>query len=225
VVDQILGFLPVEHFVGCYGYWAVFMIVGLESAGLPLPGEITLISASIIAAATPALDIRWVIFVAAAGAILGDNVGYWIGREFGFRLLVRYGGRVGIGERQIKMGQYLFLKHGGKVVFFGRMVAVLRVLAALLAGINRLPWPHFLACNVGGGILWAIIYGGGAYLFGRQIQEVAGPAGFAALVASVVLLFLSARYIKGHQRTLEAAAEKALPGPLADARHWHHRGS
>lgn len=217
-MDQIFGLLPVEHFVGSYGYWAVFIIIGLESAGIPLPGEITLITASIIASASPALDIRWVIAVAAAGAILGDNVGYWIGREFGFRLLLRYGGRVGIGDRQIKMGQYLFQRHGGKVVFFGRMVAVLRVLAALLAGINRLAWPHFLICNIGGAIMWATLYGGGAYLFGRQIQEVAGPVGVAALIASVVIFVVSVRYIKGHQRALEDAAERAFPGPLVDGR-------
>ncbi|MDR3437974.1 DedA family protein [Telmatospirillum sp.] len=215
-MEQIFGLFPVEQFVGSYGYWAVFVIVGLESAGLPLPGEITLVTAAIIASATPAMDIRWVIAVAAAGAVLGDNIGYWVGREFGFRLLVRHGARIGIGERQIKLGQFLFLKHGGKVVFFGRMVAVLRVLAALLAGVNRLPWPHFLVCNIGGGVLWATIYGGGAYLFGRQVQEIAGPAGFAALFAGVVLMIVSIRYIRGHQRLLEDAAERALPGPLVD---------
>ncbi len=209
--------MPIQSFVCQYGYWAIFVIVGLESAGLPLPGEITLISAAIIAATTGALDIGWVIAVAAAGAIIGDNIGYWVGREFGFALLVRHGRRIGIGERQLKLGQFLFLKHGGKVVFFGRLVAVLRVLAALLAGINRLPWPHFLACNIGGGILWACLFGGGAYIFGQQVQEIAGPAGVLALIASIVGMVVSARYVRGHQRALEDAAERALPGPLVDA--------
>ncbi len=215
-MPSLISCLPIEEFVVHYGYWAIFLIVGLESAGLPLPGEITLISAAIIAATTQSLDIGMVIAVAAAGAVIGDNIGYWVGREFGFHLLLRHGGRVGIRERQLKLGQFLFLRHGGKVVFFGRMVAVLRVLAALLAGVNRMPWPHFLACNIGGGILWACLYGGGAYLFGRQVQEVAGPASLLALLAGIIVMLISARYIRGHQRAMEDAAERALPGPLQD---------
>lgn len=217
----VLGWLPsvpVEQFVAHYGYWAVFVIVSLESAGLPLPGEITLMTASIVAGTSHSLDIALVIAAASAGAVLGDNIGYWIGREFGFRLLLHHGPRVGIKERQLKLGQFLFLRHGGKVVFFGRLVAVLRVLAALLAGINRMPWGHFLVCNVAGGVLWAILYGGGGYLLGRKVQEITGPVGFLALATGVVVVILLLRYIHGHQRALEDAAERALPGPL-DVHH------
>jgi membrane protein DedA with SNARE-associated domain len=213
-VPDLYSYLPLEDFVVHFGYWAVFVIVGLESAGLPLPGEITLITAAIIAATTQSLDIGVVIAVAALGAVIGDNIGYWVGREFGFQLLLRHGWRVGIRERQLKLGQFLFLRHGGKVVFFGRMIAVLRVLAALLAGLNRMSWPHFLICNITGGIVWASLYGGGAYLFGREVQEIAGPASLLALLAGIVLFLLSARYFRGHQRMLEDAAEQALPGPL-----------
>lgn len=215
-MPSLLSCLPIAEFVVHYGYWAIFLIVALESAGLPLPGEITLITAAIIAATTQSLDIGIVIAVAAAGAMIGDNIGYWVGREFGFHLLLRHGRRVGIHERQLKLGQFLFLRHGGKVVFFGRMVAVLRVLAALLAGVNRMPWRHFLVCNIGGGILWAGLYGGGAYLFGRKVQEIAGPASLLALLAGVIAMVVSARYIRGHQRAMEDAAERAFPGPLED---------
>lgn len=221
----ILPDLPIEEYVTQYGYWAVFTIVGLESAGLPLPGEITLVSAALIAATTHHLDIGLVIAAATAGAILGDNLGYWIGREFGFRLLLKHGERVGIRERQLKLGQYLFLRHGGKVVFFGRLVAVLRVLAALLAGVNRMPWPHFLACNVGGGLLWAVLYGGGAYLLGKQITQITGPVGLLGLAAGAIGLVVSIRYIRHHQRGLEEAAEKALPGPLEHPHHHHRHGA
>jgi membrane protein DedA with SNARE-associated domain len=207
--------IPVDQYVSQYGYWAVFIIVGLESSGLPLPGEITLVTAAVIAGTTTGcLDIGLVIGSAAAGAVLGDNLGYWIGREFGFRLLVRHGRRVGIRERQLKLGQFLFLRHGGKVVFFGRLVAVLRVLAALLAGINRMPWHRFLVCNVAGGVLWAALYGGGAYLLGRQVQEITGPMGFLALAGGIAGTLVGLWYLHGHQRTLEDAAENALPGPL-----------
>jgi len=215
-LPSLLSCLPIEEFVGQYGYWAVFLIVGLESAGLPLPGEITLVSAAIVAATTSSLGIGLVIAVAVAGAVLGDNIGYWVGREFGFRLLLRHGWRIGIRERQLKLGQFLFLRHGGKVVFFGRMIALLRVLAALLAGINRMSWPHFFACNVGGGVLWAVLYGGGAYLFGRGVQKVAGPVSFLVLLIGVIAMVVSARFCRGYLRSLEEAAERALPGPLED---------
>lgn len=210
--------IPIEQFVAHFGYWAVFVIIGLESAGMPLPGEITLITAAIVAGTTHSLTIGGVLGCAIAGAVLGDNIGYWLGREFGFHLLVKHGGKIGIGIRQLKLGQFLFLQHGGKVVFFGRMFAVLRVLAAILAGVNRMPWPHFLACNVGGGLLWAIIYGGGAYLLGKQIKMFTGPVGALALMAAIVATLLGIRYIRSHQRTLEDRAEAALPGPL-EARH------
>ena len=226
-MELLPDFLPralIEGFIATYGYWAVFLVVGLESAGLPLPGEITLVSAALLAAATHQLDIGLILASASAGAVLGDNMGYWLGREFGFALLLRHGAKIGIRERQLKLGQYLFLRHGGKVVFFGRMIAVLRVLAALLAGINRMPWKHFLVCNIAGGILWASLYGGGAYLLGQQITRITGPMGLAGLVVGLAGLVITFRYIAHHQRAFEIKAEKALPGPLEFHHHlWHHK--
>jgi membrane protein DedA with SNARE-associated domain len=109
-----------------YGSLAVAGVVCLESMGLPLPGEAILIAAAIYAGKTGELSIFQVIAAASAGAIVGDNIGYWIGREIGFRLLVRYGAVVGLTEPRIKVGQYLFQRHGGKIVFFGRFVASLQ---------------------------------------------------------------------------------------------------
>jgi membrane protein DedA with SNARE-associated domain len=215
---EFLPSIPVDSYITQFGYWAIFIIIALESAGLPLPGEITLVTAAIIASTTHSLDIGIILGAATAGAVLGDNLGYWIGREFGFRLLLEHGARVGIRERQLKLGQYMFYRHGGKVVFFGRLVAVLRVLAALLAGINRMPWPHFLVCNIGGAVMWALLYGGGAYLLGRQITQITGPAGISALAVGVVVTILTIRYVRHHQRALEDRAEQAFPGPL----DWHH---
>lgn len=127
-----------------YGSLAVAGVVCLESMGLPLPGEAILIAAAVYAGKTGHLNIYEVIAAASIGAIVGDNFGYWIGREIGFRLLVRYGCYVGLSEPRIKVGQYLFQRHGGKIVFFGRFVALLRVLAAVLAGVNRMSWLRFL---------------------------------------------------------------------------------
>ena len=221
-MHHLLAHSVVEHFLSHYGYWAVFILVGLENAGIPLPGEIILVSAAILAGTTHQMDIGLVIAAAAVGGVLGANLGYWLGREFGFRLLLHHGRIFGIGERQLKLGQYLFLRHGGKVVFFGRLVAVLRVLAALLAGINRMPWPRFLLSNIAGGILWAGLYGGGAFLLGRKVHQITGPAGIAFLIAAVAVMAGALRYVRHHQRALEAAAERALPGPV-EAHHHRHR--
>src|SRR5262249_15371812 len=129
------------HLISQYGYAAVAVIVGLESMGIPLPGETVLVLSAVYAGTHSDLHIAGVVAAAALGAILGDNAGYWLGREFGYPLLLRYGRYVRLTETRIKLGQYLFLRHGGKMVFFGRFIAVLRMLAAFLAGVNRMEWP------------------------------------------------------------------------------------
>src|SRR5258706_2179629 len=144
----------VTHLLATYGYWAVLLVVGLESTGIPLPGETMLVAAAIYAGTTHQLSIQWVIAAAAAGAILGDNLGFWVGREGGYRLLRRYGHLVRLNERKLKLGLYLFRRRGGTVVFFGRFVAVLRMWAAFLAGTHRMEWKRFLLFNALGGIAW-----------------------------------------------------------------------
>src|SRR6266487_1985596 len=108
------------------------------------------------------------------------------------------------------------MKHGGKVVFFGRFVAVLRAWAAFLAGTNRMRWPAFLVFNALGGILWAFIYGTGAYFLGHNIHRFTGPFGIATLVLGVLAIIASLIFISRNERRLEDEAEKALPGPLDD---------
>src|ERR1700686_3435650 len=157
------------HFLTAYGYLAVLIFVAIESTGIPFPGETMLLVAAIYAGTTHRLAIELVIVAAACGAILGDNLGYWVGREGGYRLLRRYGRYVHLDERKVKLGQYLFRKHGGKVVFIGRFIAVLRAWAAFLAGTNRMPWVSFLIYNALGGIIWATLYGLGGYFFGDNV--------------------------------------------------------
>ena len=205
--------------IATYGSWAVGIIIGLESMGLPLPGETTLVLSALYA--HKHLNIWGVIGSAAAGAFLGDNVGYWIGREFGYPLLLRYRRYIGLSEEKIKLGQYLFLRHGGKVVFFGRFIAVLRVLAALLAGINRMPWASFLIANAAGGILWAAAFGWGAYTFGRSLLHVHGRLAIALLAVAVAIIVVLLRYVRAHEAELEHKAEQALPGPLQPV-DWKH---
>ena len=141
-----------DNLVATYGYLAVALGVGLESMGLPIPGETILVVAAVYAATHAGLNIWLVAVAASVGAIVGDNFGYWLGSRFGYPLLLRFGPQVGLSEGRIKVGQYLFLRHGGKVVFFGRFVALLRMLAAFLAGVNRMEWPKFLLANALGGV-------------------------------------------------------------------------
>ncbi len=206
-----------EGFLHHYGYAAVFIVISVESSGIPLPGEATLISAAIYAAATHALSLPLIILWASAGAIVGDNVGFWIGRTFGLRLLLRYGRHVGLDEPRLKLGQYLFAKHGGKIIFFGRFIAVLRALAAVLAGVNRYPWGRFFAFNAAGGIVWATLYGSAAYLLGHSIHRIAGPFGITLLVVALVTGILGWRSLKRHQAQLQTEADAAIPGPLRPA--------
>jgi membrane protein DedA with SNARE-associated domain len=200
-------------YISTYGYLAIFVIVGMESAGIPMPGETALVTAAILAG-EGTLRLYGVIGAAAAGAIIGDNCGYWVGREFGFPLAYRYGRYVNLDEKRLKLGQYLFLKHGGKIVFFGRFVALLRAFAAFLAGVNRFNWEKFFFFNAAGGIVWASIFGAGGYLLGRAFENYARPVGAAALVAAVIGAYLGARFVRYHEQALEEAAEKAFPGPL-----------
>jgi membrane protein DedA with SNARE-associated domain len=199
--------------IATYGYLAIFAIIAMESAGIPMPGETVLVTGAILAG-DGTLRIYGIIGAAAAGAIVGDNCGYWVGREFGFPLVYRYGRYVRLDERRLKLGQYLFLKHGGKIVFFGRFVAVLRAFAAFLAGVNRFNWEEFFLYNAAGGIVWASIFGAGGFWLGRAFEHYARPVGLAALIAAVIGSVFAARFIRYHEQALEEEAERAFPGPL-----------
>src|SRR5215467_10606199 len=170
------AWVNVSNLIASYGYWAVFLLVAVESLGIPLPGETALITAGIYAGHTHRLS-PWLIFlVAAAGAIIGDNIGYWIGAKGGYRLARRYGSRVRLDERKLKIARYLFDTHGGKVVFFGRFVSILRTYAAFLAGTSKMAWRRFVVANASGGIIWAGIYTLAAYLR-RLLQAAADRPG------------------------------------------------
>jgi membrane protein DedA with SNARE-associated domain len=197
-----------------YGYLTVFFIVALESAGIPLPGETTLLTAAIYAGTSHGLNIFAVILAAAAGAILGDNLGFWAGRKFGINLLIRHGHLIHLDERRLKLGQYLFQKHGGKIVFFGRFVAVLRAFAAILAGANRFDPKRFFLFNAAGGVVWATVFGWLGYFFGTEAHRIAAPFGLALLAVALVVFGFAWRFYKHHEDRLMREAEAALPGPL-----------
>jgi membrane protein DedA with SNARE-associated domain len=127
---------------------------------------------------------------------------------------MRHRAKLGLTTRRLKLGQYLFLRHGGKVVFFGRFVAVLRALAALLAGINCMDWRRFLLFNALGAIVWAGTYGIGAYAFGEKLASALSSAGIALAIAAGAAVAGGLVLARRYERRLEDTAERALPGPL-----------
>jgi len=203
-----------QNLVSTHGYWVIALIVGLESMGIPLPGETILVLAAIYAAADPTMNIWLVIAAAAVGSIMGDNLGYWIGKRYAYVLLVRYGRHIGMSAARIKVGQYLFQKHGGKVVFLGRFVALLRILAAFLAGVNRMRWREFLVANAAGAILWAATFGFGGYFFGKLLFQLHGAVAAVVFTIALAAFFGAGYLIHRYERRLIEAAEQALPGPL-----------
>jgi membrane protein DedA with SNARE-associated domain len=204
----------IAHLIHSYGLLVVAAVVGLEGVGFPLPGETALIVASVIAGSKHELNIVAVILTAAAASFVGRTLGYYIGREFGYWALLRFGGYVGITESRIKMGQYLFLRYGGAIIIVAQFIPIMRTLAGILAGANRMPRPYFLATNIIGASIWAAFFGVAAYYLGRQVEKLAGSLVLLCGVGAVIAIVIAVSFVKGHEAQLAAAAERALPGPL-----------
>lgn len=200
-----------ESLLPQYGYVAVFLLVAIESMGIPMPGETILIAASVYAGTTHNLNIILIIAAASLGAVVGDNIGYWIGRKVGFPILTRFGKYLGLNEKRLKIGHYLFYKYGGGVVFWGRFVSVLRVWAAFLAGVNEMRWRKFLIFNMAGGILWATFFGTLGYYLGKGADNIAGPLRSILVIVGVALILGGFLYFRRHERKLSAEAEKLFP--------------
>lgn len=204
----------IQHLLVTYSYLAVFICITIESTGIPFPGETMLLIAAISAGTTHHLSLPLVIITAALGAIVGDNLGFLLGRACGYRLLSRYGRFLRLDERKLKLGQYLFMKHGSKVVFFGRFVAVLRAWAAFLAGTNRMSWSRFLLFNILGGITWATLFGLGGYFLGDNVHRLTGPFAIVSIVLGAFFMIAFLVFVRFNEHRLMAEAERALPGSL-----------
>ena len=204
----------VDSLLATYGYLAVFFFVGIESIGIPVPGETMLVTAGVYAGPTGRLSSFWVIVASSAGAIVGDNIGYAIGRTGGYRLLKRYGRFIRLEENRLRLGQYLFHKHGPKVVFFGRFVSVLRIFAAFLAGVNHMHWRQFLIFNAAGGIIWSTIYGMAAYLLGKQLLQLSGRVDLVLAIVGVAVIITVIVFLRRNEARLQREADRAMPGPL-----------
>ncbi len=213
-----------------YGYWVILGAVALEAMGVPFPGETSLLAGAIYAGTGGRLNIILVIVFAAAGAILGDNTGYSIGRYGGYPLLrriLRFFHIEKVAEPTLAYAQKYFQRHGDKTVFFGRFFSLLRTWVAFLAGVNRMPWPLFLIWNAAGGIVWAIAYGLLGYFLGHNLPllgtvlNVLGIGGTSVLIVVIVAIigFVVWQRRRANRAKLEAASQN---DPLADEESVPH---
>src|SRR5437879_5973757 len=197
---------PISGLVASYGYVVLFFLVGVESLGIPLPGETAVVTAAAWAALGH-LSIYAVVATAAAGAIIGDNGGYWIGRTGGVALVRRYGRFVHLSAAHLERARRFFERHGAKTVFFGRFIALLRTWAAVLAGAAHMPYGTFMLYNALGAVCWSVLFGALGYVLGRnlpQLEHYVGQASLAGvlLVALVVGLAVGWRWFETNRARL-----------------------
>ncbi len=207
----------IVHLISSYGVFLIAVVIALECLALPLvPGEAVMIAAAVYAGTTHELNIVAVIAAGMAGAVVGNIGGYFLGREYGYRLLVRYGGKVGMSESRIKIARYLFRQYGARVVIAARFITVLRSIAGILADANHMSWPPFLMATLIGGVVWTTLYGLAGYYLGDRIHHLAGSAGAFIAVAVITVVFFVARAVGRREEQLRVAAEEAYPGPLTE---------
>ena len=181
-----------------YGYAAVFVGVFLENSGLPVPGETALLAGAALSH-YGRLALPWVIVTAMMAAILGDNLGFLLGRRFGRGFLERHGRRVGLTAPRLAMFDRFVQRHGARTIFIARFVTGLRVFGAVLAGASDLPWPTFLFWNATGAVAWSITFGVVGYALGQSwdtLERWIGRSGliaFAIVAAAAVVAVLRGR--------------------------------
>jgi membrane protein DedA with SNARE-associated domain len=201
---MLAAILDVNQLVKTAGYPLLFVLVMSESSGVPIPGETALIAAAVLASQGK-LEIAFVIVVAAAGAIVGDNIGYLIGRKGGRWLLERPGAFYRQRQEVLRVGEPFFERHGPKAVFFGRFLLGLRIWASWLAGATRMHWRSFALWNALGGITWATAVGLVAYLLGNSAGSAVEAFGIYGLIAVVIAilggLVLHRRHLRRGPRT------------------------
>ncbi len=189
---EIVSLDTIKDLAQAYGYWTIFIGIMLENTGVPVPGEtISLVGGFL--AGSDELNYWYVLGCAIAGAVLGDNFGYWLGFFGGWPLLRRIGKIFRVKEERLNDVRNQFSNNAARAVFLGRFIALLRIFAGPLAGIARMPYPLFLLCNFAGAATWASIMISLAYFVGRVVsleQLVAWVAQFAvvALILTVAAI-------------------------------------
>ena len=190
-------------------YATVGVIIGLESLGIPLPGEIALVSAAVLASQEVGISPVWVGASAITGAIVGDSIGYTVGRKFGMTLFEKLGRRFPghFGPGHVALAKQLFSRWGVGAVFFGRFIALLRILAGPLAGALRMRYPHFLAANAFGAICWAGGTTAVVYFLGIAAERWLARFSWVALVLGVIIGIAVTKLLKNRTTALIAQLE------------------
>jgi membrane protein DedA with SNARE-associated domain len=227
LIDQIEGSfivfnLPMPDFahhltrlLQSYTYPVLLLLVLLESLGVPLPGEIALVTAAAYASSGQ-ISIFIVIALAALGAIVGGVLGYWIGIKGGLPLVTRYGGYIGVRKSHVDRAHAFFERNGSKTILFGRFIAILRTWAAIVAGAAAMSFTKFVTYNTIGSIVWAIVFGWLGYYFGRDLpllEKYISRVSFGVLIVAVVgiaLFFLVKRSRGGSQSTAETGTGQTI---------------
>lgn len=187
-----------RHLLHHYGYWAVLCTLLGENAGLPLPGETILILASFAAYRGHHLKLPWVILVAICACIMGDNIGYWIGRRGGRPLLERYENLFHIRGETIRAGEEFLERRGALAIFLARFIAGMRIVAGPLAGVLRMDWKRFLLANAAGATAWVTVIACSSYFFGSQYHAMLRVLKETEIVVLVVVI--AAAWMLWHQQ-------------------------
>ncbi len=206
--------MNITHLVYSYGYWVVALLVAAESLGLPVPGETALIAAGAYAGESHHLS-PWAVFViAAAAAIAGNIAGYLIGAWGGFAIASRYGSKIRLDEHKLKVGKYVLDRQGGKVIFLGRFVSILRTYIAFLAGTVHMLWRKFAFATVAGCATWSALYTVLSYAAASTLRRLS--LAFDLVLGGLAIVVVVALVVVARQRlaALGDKAEAAYPGPL-----------
>jgi membrane protein DedA with SNARE-associated domain len=192
-----------HHYLLEYGYTALFVVVLLESLGIPGPGQALLIAASLLAAHGK-LDISLVLATSVVGTTLGGMIGYWIGRRGGHRLILRFGRFLKIGEPELLKLEAYFERYGLWFVLLARFFEVLRQIQGIVAGTVEMSFRRFFIANLAGGVLWSLVWGLGSWKLGRQIHsydDLTDKAGLIVVALSMgALLVLLGIYLRHRWR-------------------------
>lgn len=204
---EILSLENIQEIAHQYGYWAVFIGITLENTGIPIPGETITIVGGFLAGSGE-LGYWTVLGSAIAGAVIGDNFGYWIGRFGGWPLLLKVGNFFNISSRKLEGVRTKFSKNADKAVFFGRFITLLRIFAGPIAGIAQMPYYRFLLCNLGGATVWALIMVTLSFFVGRlvplpQLIHWITQFGVFALVLVIGWVIMTV-WLENRKSTLEA---------------------
>jgi membrane protein DedA with SNARE-associated domain len=199
MADALFSLL--REYFAAYGYLTLMVILLLENAGIPLPGETSLLFAAFLAYSEHRLKLQWIIVTGVIACTIGDNLGYWIGARGGRPLLLRHQRFFRISDRTIRRGEELFRRHGALTVFFARFIFGLRIIAGPLAGVLRMPWRSFLLFNLLGALLWVSTIAVAGFAFGSQwerLTEFLGEANF--VIVGLAILAVLAYSLRRHFR-------------------------